>query len=74
MRPTPLDRQWEELMTLCRNEVALREDGTHPKLLKLVASQIDRAAASLGFSEEQIRQREFRADKENGHIVRVHVR
>jgi cytochrome P450 len=70
-RPTELDRQWEELMSLCREEAALKRDNPRPMLLKFLGNQIDRLAGELGFSDSQIRRREFRAEKDGEHIVRM---
>jgi hypothetical protein len=69
-RVTPLDQQWEELMSLCRQEAELQEQN-HPKLLKFVRSQIERVARDMGFSERHIERREFRAQRDGRHIVRV---
>jgi hypothetical protein len=66
MSQTVLDREWESLMALCRHETELKQSGTHPKLLQMVAREIDRAATKMGFDEAQIRRREFRAEKANG--------
>ena len=71
MRATPLDKQWEELMTLCRDEARLQSDNRYPKLLKFVSRQIERLAQEMGFSERQIQTREFRAEREGRHIVQV---
>ena len=68
---TKLDKQWEELMFLCDQESAYRRQGDHPKLLTLVVAQIEELAASMGFSDSQIRGREFRAEREGGRIVRL---
>ena len=70
-KPTSLDAQWSALMALCETETRLKAQGRHPKLLKLVTSEIGGLAAQLGFSERQIRTREFRAEREKGHIVRL---
>ena len=67
---TPLDKQWEELMALCKQEMQLRAE-SHPKLLKLVSQEIDRLAHEMGFSETLIKKREFRAERNGRHIVRV---
>jgi hypothetical protein len=66
-----LDHQWQALMTLCASEGRFKADGTHPKLLKLVAAEIDELAAEMGFSERVIATREFRAERDNGRIVRI---
>jgi hypothetical protein len=72
-KPTALDRQWASLMALCESEASLKTAGPHPKLLKLVGVAIREVAEKMGFSERQIRTREFRAERERGHIVRVVV-
>lgn len=69
-RVTPLDKQWEELMSLCRQEAQLQAED-HPKLLKFVSRQIDRLAREMGFKDRQIETREFRAERDGRHIVRV---
>jgi AraC-like DNA-binding protein len=69
-RTTPLDKQWEELMALCRHEAQLRMTN-HPKLLRFVGRQIDQLAREMGFNEALIRTREFRAERRGRHIVRV---
>jgi hypothetical protein len=68
---TPLDKQWDELMFLCRKESEFLKDGGHPKVLKLVSQQIDELAAEMGFSPERTRTREFRSERSGGHIVRI---
>ena len=70
-RMTPLDKQWDELMFLCRKESEFREDGGHPKVLKLVSQQIDELAAEMGFSLQRIKTRDFRSERSGGHIVRI---
>lgn len=70
-RVTELDKRWDELMGLCRKEQEFQEAGTHPKVTKFVAKAIDELARELGFAERQIAEREFRAERDNGHIVRV---
>jgi hypothetical protein len=73
MRSTHLDRQWEALMALCRKEAELEREDKHPKLAKVVSDQLDQLARDLGFSEERIRQREFRAERDGPHIIRFLV-
>ena len=68
---TPLDKQWDELMFLCRKESEFREDGGHPKVLKLITRQIDELAAEMGFSQQITKAREFRSERSGGHIVRI---
>jgi hypothetical protein len=69
-RTSPLDKQWQDLMALCAKEAEFRAGGKHPKLLKFVSEEIDRMAAEMGFSEDQIQTREFRAERDGDHIVR----
>jgi hypothetical protein len=69
-RITLLDRQWEELMALCRHEEQLQSQN-HPKLLSFVGRQIEQLAREMGFKEKQIETREFRAERRGRHIVRV---
>jgi hypothetical protein len=71
MRPTNLDRQWEELIALCAKEQEFTREHRHPKLLMFLSSQINQLARQLGFREHQIQRREFRAVKEDGHVVRL---
>jgi hypothetical protein len=71
MRRTPLDRDWDALIELCRQETELTESAAHPKLLAHVSREIERAAQRLGFRIDQIQRREFRAEKEGGRIVRL---
>lgn len=67
---TPLDKQWEELMALCREEAQLQTE-SHPKLLQFVGRQIEQLAREMGFTSKQITTREFRAERHGRHIVRV---
>ncbi len=71
MRVTKLDRKWQELMTLCGKEQEFLAAGSHPKLLRLVSKEIDRIATDMGFSAGQIEKREFRAEREGEHIIRL---
>jgi hypothetical protein len=71
MPRSALDREWDDLMALCRREADLKRSGEHPKLLRLVSRQIDIAARTLGFGDAEIRRREFRAEKEHGRVVRI---
>ena len=68
---TPLDKQWDELMFLCRKEAEFSTSGRHPKVLKLVSRQIDVLAAQMGFTSRLIKTREFRSERIGGHIVRI---
>ena len=72
MHVTPLEKQWEELMALCRQEAKLQAEN-HPKLLKFVGQQLERLASEMGFSDRQIGTREFRAERSGRHIVRVAI-
>lgn len=67
---TPLDKQWEELMSLCRQEAQLQTQN-HPKLLQFVGRQIERLAREMGFTDKQITTREFRAERHGRHIIRL---
>jgi hypothetical protein len=71
LRPTPLDRQWDELMLLCRKEAEFQSTMSHPKVTQLVSVAIDRLARDMGFDERKIVEREFRAERAAGHIVRL---
>lgn len=71
---TKLDDQWQHLMTLCRSEAAHRASGRHPKLLKLISADIEELARTMGFSDQQIRTREFRAERDGDRIVRIVTR
>jgi hypothetical protein len=70
-RTTQLDKQWSELMFLCEKESSCRQQGNHPKLVKLIASQIAQLAEQMGFSTRQIETREFRAERDGQHILRI---
>ena len=71
MKRTSLDRDWDALIELCRQEAELKESSAHPKLLAHISREIERAARGLGFGDEHIRRREFRAEKSHGRIVRL---
>ena len=71
MKRTSLDRDWDALIELCRQETELQESSAHPKLLAHISREIERTARVLGFSDEHIRRREFRAEKSQGRIVRL---
>jgi len=68
---TGLDKQWHQLMMLCETESRLRQEGSHPRLLKLVASDIETLGAELGFDAQRIAGREFRARRDGDHIVAI---
>lgn len=71
MKITPLDQQWQQLMALCESEASLRAKGHQARLLNLVASDIERLGREMGFSAQRIATREFRAERADGHIVRI---
>jgi hypothetical protein len=71
-RSTALDTQWQNLMALCANEARLKAKGDdHPKVMKLVNADIEQLAREMGFSERQIRTREFRAERDGRWITRI---
>jgi hypothetical protein len=70
-RQTPLDKQWQNLMSLCQTESRYRTEGDHPRLLKLIALDIDELGRQMGFTDRQIRTREFRAERDGDHIIRI---
>ena len=72
-RDAKLDSNWHALMSLCTRERDDQRDRSHPKLLRLIQGQIDLQAADMGFSPRQIQTREFRAEKNGEHIVRIIV-
>jgi hypothetical protein len=71
MKVTKLDRQWQQLMSLCESEAKFRAATGHARLKKLMAAEIDQLAASMGFSSSRIATRDFRAEREGGHIIRI---
>ena len=70
-RDLQLENRWNALMSLCGKEREYEANGRHPKLLRLVREQIDHLGVEMGFSERQIQTQEFRAEKSDGHIVRI---
>ena len=68
---TTLDKQWQQLMALCENESNFRSTGRQPRLLKLIASDITQLAGEIGFSARRIASRDFRAERDGDHIVRI---
>jgi len=70
-KPTTLDTQWQRLMSLCASEAKFRAEGNHPRLLKLLKSDIDQLARDMGFSEQRIVTRDFRAERQGDHILRI---
>jgi hypothetical protein len=67
---TDIDKQWQELMSLCDMERKFG-GGRHPKLLRLVSRRIDDLARTMGFRPRQIETREFRAVRNGEHIVKI---
>jgi hypothetical protein len=70
MKKKLIDEQWDHLMDLCQREKELA-GRDHATLLRLVGKEIDRLASEMGFTPRQVADREFRAVRENGRIVRV---
>jgi hypothetical protein len=70
-RITTLDKQWDQLMSLCRNEEKFRREGGHARLLKLIVADIEELATRMGFSAARIATRDFRAERDGDHIVRI---
>jgi hypothetical protein len=68
---THLDKQWRHLMTLCESESRMRAEGGHPRLLKLIASDIEEIGAQMGFDARRIASRDFRAQRDGDHIVAI---
>lgn len=58
-------------MSLCENETRFKEERSHPRLLKLVTAEIVELATAMGFSSERIETRDFRAERNGNHIVRI---
>jgi hypothetical protein len=71
---TSLDKQWQELMSLCESEAKFRAEGGHPRLSKLLARQIEELATEMGFSAQRIKTRDFRAERDGDHIVKIIAR
>jgi hypothetical protein len=70
-KPTSLDQQWRRLMMLCGDESKLRSEGNHPRLLKLINSDIEELALQMGFSPRRVATRDFRAERDGPHITRI---
>ena len=68
---TLLDKQWQRLMALCESEAKFRREGGHPRLLKLLASDITHLATEMGFGARRIASRDFRAERRGDHIVGI---
>ena len=71
MRKTALEKQWDDLMSLCRKETELQEAGNHPRVLRLVSREIDDLARTMAFTERRIVTRDFRAERDGDRIVRI---
>jgi hypothetical protein len=61
-----LERQWDELMFLCQREKEYLAEKTHRVLVNVLTRRIDDLARQMGFSEAQIQDRNFRAEKSEG--------
>jgi hypothetical protein len=70
-RSTELDRQWQALMSLCAREAEYKSERRHPRLLRFITEQINQLATEMGFTERQIRTREFRSEKHGDRVVRI---
>lgn len=70
-KSTQLDKEWAQLMSLCESEAKLRSEGGHPRLLKLISSDIDELARRMGFSAERIATRDFCAQRNGDHIIGI---
>jgi hypothetical protein len=70
-RLSTLDKQWQQLMSLCESEAKLRREGGHARLLKLLASDIEQLATAMGFRPHLIATRDFRAERDGDHIVGI---
>ena len=68
---TSLDKQWQQLMALCESESSFRSKGRQSRLLKLIDSDIMQLAGEMGFSARRIASRDFRAERDGDHIVRI---
>jgi hypothetical protein len=70
-KPTHLDRQWQQLMSLCESEAKFQTTEQHPKLLRLIRSEIEELASQMGFPPRRIATRDFRAERRGDHIARI---
>jgi hypothetical protein len=70
-RRIKFEEQWEDLMTMCAKEKQYLADKQHPKLVAFLTARINELATELGFSYDQIKTREFRAQRVDGRIVGV---
>jgi hypothetical protein len=66
-----LNQRWQQLMSLCESESKFRAEGTHPRILKLIETDIEALARTMGFSDRRIATRDFRAEKEGSRILRI---
>ena len=66
-----LDKNWQELMFLCKKEEEYVRDSSHPKLLTFIRSQIESLATQMGFTPRQVKTRQFRAERDGEHIMRI---
>jgi hypothetical protein len=71
MRKTALEKQWDDLMSLCRKEAELQAARNHPRVLRLVSREIDDLARSMAFTERQIVTRDFRVERDGDRIVGI---
>jgi hypothetical protein len=71
MRKTALEKQWDDLMSLCRQERELQDAGNHPRVLKLISREIDDLARAMAFTERRIVTRDFRAERQGDRIVSI---
>jgi hypothetical protein len=58
-------------MFLCQREKEYLTGQTHRVLVKVLTRRIDELARHMGFSEAQIQNRNFRADKTDGRITSI---
>jgi hypothetical protein len=72
-RQAEIDRNWHDLMSMCKREQEYKAEHRHPKLLRFITQQIDKLAADMGFSEQQIKSREFRAAKDGERISKIFI-
>ena len=70
-KTSDLDKDWQELMFLCKKEAEYVRDASHPKLLAFITRQIESLARQMGFSPTQIQTRQFRAERDGQHITRI---
>jgi hypothetical protein len=70
-KTSDLDKNWQELMFLCNKEDEFARNAAHPRLLAHIRSEIERLATEMGFTDAQIRLRQFRAERDGQHIMRI---